>query len=162
MPFRVQEAPSTITGLAWPLKSQSSHCLHNCLSGPKTASGLHDHTRWTLKIANPLELHHFFFPSLTIGHVAHGTVFSAGIPRIGECGPCHFRAATSAFHKDIQAEWDSSAVSTSSCPWNTVRPNKLKLEFGAEKGLFAGSCKETGGSCPKKPRAPQRVLAERF
>ena len=41
------------------------------------------------------------------------------------------------FHKYSHTDRDEEIiVSTSSCAWSTVRPNKLKQEFGAEKGYF--------------------------
>ena len=46
---------------------------------------------------------------------------------------------------------------------NTMRSSKLKHQsLWSRERLTAGPCKETGGSCPKKPRAPQKVSAEHF
>ena len=49
-----------------------------------------------------------------------------------------------------------------SCARCTVRTNKLKCQFGAEKGLLQGQARRTGGSCTKKPKLPDAFMRRSF
>ena len=48
------------------------------------------------------------------------------------------------------------------CPTHSEARQTESSEFGPEKGLLRGLCKEVGRSCPEKPRTPWKVLAKHF